>query len=260
MKSFSSHNPNDELQAGHALSDLSVGEWEMWRSLAKEQGIAADAELEWISLQLEIDAAMKEPEVIPASLVATLQQQIRPAVAEKSTEEPNVVSLPPRSRHNPWWGWAVAACLAMLLVLQSRQTSTPRNTAVPLELSKTVFVQEAPDLLRLPMSGTTGAFAQARGEVLWSDQRQQGYLVLSDLPVNDPRHEQYQLWIVDPKRDEIPVDGGVFDVPTASTTEVIIEIHAKLNIREPQAFVITLEQSGGVVRSKQEKVVGVAKK
>lgn len=260
MNSSSFHHPNHELQAGHALSDLSVEEWEMWRSLAQEQGIAADAELEWITLQLEIDAAMKEPELIPASLVATLQQQIRSPIAEKPVAaESNIESLLSRSGHNPWWGWAVAACLAVLLVLQSRKTSGPQIAQIPLEQSKTVFVQEAPDLLRLPMAGTTGAFAQARGEVLWSDQRQEGYLVLSDLPVNDPRHEQYQLWIVDPKRDEIPVDGGVFDVPTAGGEEVIIKIHAKLNITNPQAFVITVEQVGGVVKSKQEKVAGVAK-
>ena len=37
------------------------------------------------------------------------------------------------------------------------------------------------------------------------------------------------------------------------------EIAAKLALTNPQAFVITLEQPGGVVKSKQEKVVALAK-
>jgi hypothetical protein len=35
---------------------------------------------------------------------------------------------------------------------------------------------------------------------------------LKNLAVNDPTQNQYQLWIVDPERDELPVDGGVFDI------------------------------------------------
>jgi hypothetical protein len=257
MNPVPQYTPDDELQAGYALVDLSEQEWEQWRAMAKGNGISPDAQLEWVALQLEIEAAMNEPEIIPDSLVATLKAQ-----ALNHTKK--VVPIVPQSQasqrrgHSPWWGWSVAACLAVLLVLQS-QKPAPASKAVPLELSKTIFLQEAPDLLRLPLAGTTGAYAKTQGEVLWSDEKQEGYLVLSDLPANDREQFQYQLWIVDPLRDEIPVDGGVFDVsPTGDT--VVIPIEAKLNIRKPQAFVITVEQVGGVVRSKQEKVVGVAKK
>lgn len=256
MKAFPEHTPIDELQAGHALADLSAEEWEMWRELAKEQGIAPDAQLEWIALQWEIEAAMLEPEIIPDSLVATLTAQARSHAAPVTIAAVAEPKIAPVSRHNPWWGWSVAAGLALMLVLQLRKPD--RDAAVPLELAKTVFIQETPDLLRLPFAGTSGDYAATQGEVLWSDQKQQGYLVLEDLPANDPRKSQYQLWIVDPKRDEIPVDGGVFDV-SASAAPVVIEIHAKLTITNPQAFVITVEQVGGVVRSKQEKVAGVAK-
>jgi len=70
---------------------------------------------------------------------------------------------------------------------------------------------------------------------------------------------QYQLWIVDPSRDaDAPVDGGVFDIP-ADGSPVVVPITAKLALSKPQAFVITLEQPGGVVKSKQEKVVALAK-
>ena len=78
------------------------------------------------------------------------------------------------------------------------------------------------------------------------------------MPANDPATSQYQLWIVDPARDELPVDGGVFDIP-ASADPVVIPIDAKLPVKAPAAFVITREKPGGVVRSKQEIVVAIAK-
>ena len=77
--------------------------------------------------------------------------------------------------------------------------------------------------------------------------------------MNDPKKAQYQLWVVDPTRDaDAPVDGGVFDIPTDGSP-VIVPIVAKLSLTKPQAFVITLEQPGGVVKSKQENVVALAK-
>jgi anti-sigma-K factor RskA len=67
---------------------------------------------------------------------------------------------------------------------------------------------------------------------------------------------QYQVWIVDNKREGPPVNGGVFDV--IDETELEIPIHTKLVIGEPSAFVITVEHAGGVVLSTQERVVMVA--
>ena len=81
---------------------------------------------------------------------------------------------------------------------------------------------------------------------------------LTNLPVNKPTSKQYQLWIVDPDRDEKPVDGGVFNIPAGEET-TIVPIRNPLVVNDPKAFVITLEQSGGVVVSKQEVVVALAK-
>ena len=250
----------EELQAGHALADLDAQEMLAWRKLAAEEGIAPDESLEWIAAQLEIEAALQSPETVPTALMATLLQQARDTAHPPQNIVPIAPTAPASARsHNPWWGWAAAAVLAILLVIQSLKPPTTTVTSVPLEVSQALFVRQTPDLVRLPFAGTTGDYAATAGEVLWSDQKQQGYLLLEHLPVNDPSKQQYQLWIVDPKRDEIPVDGGVFDIPSDQTAPVIIEIQAKLIIQNPQAFVITVEQPGGVVRSKQEKVAGIAK-
>lgn len=253
----------EELQAGHALADLDAQELLAWRALAAEEGIAPDASLEWIAAQLEIEAALQSPETVPTALMATLLQQARYTANPPQKIAPLAPLAPtapsPIRSHNPWWGWAAAAVLAILLVIQSLKSPTSTDTTVPLEVSQALFVRQTPDLVRLPFAGTTGDYAATAGEVLWSDQKQQGYLLLENLPVNDSSKQQYQLWIVDPKRDEIPVDGGVFDISSDQKAPVIIEIQAKLIIQNPQAFVITVEQPGGVVRSKQEKVAGIAK-
>ena len=159
MKPFPEHTSLDELQAGLALADLSAQELEMWRDLADAEGIAADAQLEWIALQLEIDAALLEPEFIPDSLVAALNAQARAYAAPAAVAEVVELKTPAASRNNPWWGWAVAAGLAILLVVQSNKPDSKKPT--PLDLAKTVFIQETPDLLRLPFGGTTGEIGRA---------------------------------------------------------------------------------------------------
>ncbi len=111
------------------------------------------------------------------------------------------------------------------------------------------LVAESTDLIRTDWTGLEGAgLEKIAGEVVWSDALQEGYMVLEDVPANDPKVEQYQLWIVDPDRAPQPVDGGVFDV-AARPGRQVIPIDPALVIDQPAAFVITLEQAGGVVVS-----------
>jgi hypothetical protein len=101
------------------------------------------------------------------------------------------------------------------------------------------------------------------GDVVFDPVTQRGFLTFRGIPRNDPRLAQYQLWIVDAHRKQPePVDGGVFNVagePTAQGNDVVIPFEAKLPIGQPAAFVVTMEQPGGVVISKQEKVLALAK-
>ena len=65
--------------------------------------------------------------------------------------------------------------------------------------------------------------------------------------------------MVDAARDErYPVDGGVFDVP-ATAGQVVIPVRATVPVREPLAFVVTVEKPGGAVVSGRERVVAVAR-
>ncbi|MFG0255098.1 MAG: anti-sigma factor domain-containing protein, partial [Rhodopirellula sp. JB053] len=100
--------------------------------------------------------------------------------------------------------------------------------------------------------GTTPFDGAVDGDVVWSTAQQTGYMRFVGMPVNDPTQEQYQLWIIDPARDDEPIDGGVFDI--ASSGEVIVPIDAKLTVVDPAAFAITIEKPGGVVVSTQERL------
>ena len=97
------------------------------------------------------------------------------------------------------------------------------------------------------------------GDVVWDNAKQVGFLTFSGLEPNDSRRHQYQLWIVDGARDErYPVDGGVFDIPAADGP-VVIPVRATVPVREPLAFVVTVEDPGGAVVSGRERVVAVAR-
>jgi hypothetical protein len=239
----------EELDAGRALGDLDSAELAEWTALAEELGLGPDQGLDRFAAELEV-ALGGIPEVLPADVAARLKAAI-PA-AEKVVPFDLPAPLPRKPALLPWLGWAAAACLLGLLVLRDSATGpAPADR-------RDALVKEAADLRRIPFAGTGGSYAAVAGEVLWSDARQEGYMVLSNLPANDPAQKQYQLWIVDPARDEIPVDGGVFDIP-AGGGPVVIPVDAKLAVKNPAVFVITLEQPGGVVRSKQEVVAAVAK-
>jgi anti-sigma-K factor RskA len=84
-------------------------------------------------------------------------------------------------------------------------------------------------------------------------------MVFKGLANNDPTRAQYQLWIFDKTRDEkFPVDGGVFDVDSESG-DVIVPIRATLPVNAPMLFAVTLEQPGGVVVSKRDRMIVTAK-
>lgn len=233
----------EELEAGRALGDLDATESIEWAELAMQLGCGSDLGLD--RLVAELEAEMGGALVVfPADLKDRL------GVSESPRASGKILI-------GPWIGWGAAACLMGLLLVERRDGNDRGPVAVS-EL-RDALVRDVEDSRTIRISGTQGDFSRVKGEVVWSDERQVGYMTLVDLPPNDPSIHQYQLWIVDPARDEIPVDGGVFDMPPEGRTAVI-PIDAKLAVKRPAAFVITREKPGGVVRSAQEVVVAIAKR
>lgn len=172
-------------------------------------------------------------------------------------------------------GWAVAACLAGVLlwpVWQSRHEAVPRvdvagPSAVrpgPAELRRRLLAED-PEVVTVAwkagkdpeLAAAVGeATADDLGDIVWSARRQQGFMRIRGLMANDPAVEQYQLWIFDAERNEAhPVDGGVFNVnPGAAHGEVVVAMDPRLPIGKATLFAVTVEKPGGVVVSSRERL------
>ena len=121
------------------------------------------------------------------------------------------------------------------------------------------LLRNSPGVIQLNWSKTEHPSAiRAQGEILWSDELQQGVMRFEGLPANDPSKQQYQLWIFDSNRPaETPVDGGVFDITKENSGYVAV--NAKLKVAHPTLFAITIEKPGGVVVSTRKDLALLAK-
>lgn len=275
----------EELQAGYILGDLTPEEENTLVALCSKLGRKIDADSSLAFTMAAFEGALSSPDPsseagsgnIPVALRARILEDVshsqgprdsilRPDFSKSEFDDASSgqsASKAERILSLPFWsGWA-AAVLVLCFWIGSEiggrvnmSSSTQSGTANPVTelvsaLEKLENVQSA------PIDGL-GSYETMNGRYVWSDQFQQGYMELEGLPVNNPEVSQYQLWIVDPARDaDAPVDGGVFDI--AESGKNIIPIDAKLKVKKPVAFVITLEQPGGVVKSRQEIVVGIGK-
>jgi hypothetical protein len=257
----------EELEAGRILGDLSPEEMIEWKELSEAHGFNPDGSLELTAAAIETEFLLSQTQPLPANVAEALRQAI-PQFASRKPPIPAIIVIPVWKRivRSPQTPWSIAAAFALLFAINTISdapdvglsgNAVDRPAALSPKEARDQLLGKARDLIESEFGGTEN-YRQISGKVVWSDELQEGYMTLSDLPVNDPNKNQYQLWIVDPARDEKPVDGGVFDIPEGQSAAVVA-IRNPLLIKKPQAFVITLEQPGGVVVSKQEVVVALAK-
>ncbi|PQJ27388.1 anti-sigma factor [Rubritalea profundi] len=265
MSDQHNHQRYEELEAGYILGDLVAAEIKEWKDLSKLFSSENDISLELTASAIETEFLQYQGAVVPENLLAALHlgkaQFINEANEETQSEDTIIrPSIWNKVFAAPQTAWAVAAALAILLVINavlpnSQKTPDPAIAASPIPAmeARDKLINQATDIVELEFSGGKQYEGMA-GKVVWSDKLQEGYMTFTNLASNDPKINQYQLWIVDPTRDEKPVDGGVFDIPSGGEP-MVIPINNPLIVTAPKAFVITLEQPGGVVVSKQDIVV-----
>lgn len=165
------------------------------------------------------------------------------------------------AEHAAWFAVAASVMLALIGWWPRITGNSEQVAAVPSLQEQREQLATKPSSVRREWTATSERAAQgAKGDVVWDPETQQGFVRFSGLAPNDPRKQQYQLWIFDASRgDKYPVDGGVFDIPPNAQGEVLVPIQARLPVRDAAMFAVTLERAGGVVVSEREHIVVLAK-
>ena len=268
-----------DLLCDKALQGLSEAEE---RELAALSG-SAGRDAEEHSLELAAAAVLLAEiniEPMPAHLEAKVLEGADRhfgARNELKAGEPPVQAIQwaqPKRSFLDWFGWPVAAAASVALIftifynqqrvntleaqLQELQRPAPAPAEPTMAEKRDELIREARDLTRGSWTkGNVNGFEGVAGEVVWSDDKQMGYMTFRGLPPNDPNSEAYQLWIFEQANLEAhPKDGGVFNV--TETGEVIIPIEAKLRAVDTKAFAVRVEKPGGVVVSSREKIAALA--
>lgn len=246
-----------------------------------------NAELEFTSLEMAaaaISMMAADSEPMPANLRSKIIADANAFVVEQNEQ---AMAWPPTTDDDDkgyaaaderpsgswlgWLGWASAAlaCIALVLNIYFTRVQTPTEIVktTPVETPRALtttelrdeMVRAATDTIKATWAaGNVKELTKVVGDVVWSDQKQAGYMTFKNLPANDPNAYTYQLWIMDENQGDVqPIDGGTFDVN--ANGEIVIPINAKLKAKSPHLFAVTIEKPGGVVVSKREKIVALAK-
>lgn len=92
---------------------------------------------------------------------------------------------------------------------------------------------------------------QAIAVSVWNQEKQNGVLVVENLPVLEPGKD-YQLWVIDPSI-AAPVSAGIFKVDDKG--KVRIKFQPKQVIQSAAKFAVTEENEGGAASPTMEKMV-----
>ncbi|MFT5424697.1 MAG: hypothetical protein ACI89L_002495 [Phycisphaerales bacterium] len=268
-----------DLLAKDAIEGLTESERaELDRLLAAEDGVDAGAFDDAVAA---MDVAIAEADEAgpPAGVLEVLGE-----LADRIEAEPKLRLAGTAAEREPvarrsglaFGGWVTAAACLMVAAVAWWPSSGP---AEPVALTLAQRVEELkarPGVVTVSWVGLDDAGLsqhphsldqELRGEVVWDDARDEGYMVFEGLASNDPSAMQYQLWIFDSERrlgdlphfdpgglpilTQRPVDGGVFDVANG---KVIVPITARLPIGGAAVFAVTSEPPGGVVVSDRDVV------
>ena len=175
----------------HQLTDLGVDDLDL---------AAAAADLAFVS-------ASADGEPMPEHVKRRIMEQAHDRLASTRS---NVTAFPQTATEDPgpglpggrYLGWYVAAAILVLALWAPWSGVDPRTPAAPtLAEQRETLLREAGDAIRIAWTKPEIAeYSGVQGDVVWSSDRQAGFMRLRGLPANRSSVEQYQLWIVDPSR------------------------------------------------------------
>jgi Anti-sigma-K factor rskA len=250
----SHHDRLLELMADRAALGLSAAEEHEFQHLSAQFPEVDPEEFERLAAAIDLSLSPREVVLLPPALRAEVSEQARRFFSEPAG--PSLGVSVPRSRASvppslAWLGWLAAAACLLVAVAGWWKVLSPPGSPDLAQARQALLVE--PGVVKTPLEKIDPG-TSAQGDVVWSHIAQRGFMRLSGLPINDPRREQYQLWIFDKNQDpRYPIDGGVFDI--AGAGEVIVPIRVAIRVAESTMFAITVERPGGVVVSSRERIV-----
>jgi len=211
-----------------------------------------------------------EIEPMPASLRARLDDEANRFGALITVE----TRMPPRTARPDdapipfvaWAGWLAAAAAIVLAVsgwwlyLGLTAGDAPLTNASLADAREALM--DRPGTRRADWADWSDPEVEGvRGDVVWNESSQRGYLRLVGLPENDPSEQQYQLWIIDSRGladdngQSARISGAIFD---AESGETLVPIDPAIPVKDAAAFAVTIEQPGGVWASDMSRRVVIA--
>jgi hypothetical protein len=252
------------LLSDRALFGLEVSDTEKLNELLARHPWVRDEYMDnaVARMAVEFEAHDPESEPMPQALADRITDRLKSEANQTTPEvagriEPRIVDGSGGSvGWLGWIGWAAAA--AALVFAATLWEPDVRRVGNATQLVS--WVEAHPDAVRWDWSpGLVNPTEGVTGYVTFSPEAQEGFMMIKGLEPNDPRIEQYQLWIWDREREPDPdnpqplaenvhpVDGGVFNVNDDG--EVVVPMKLPLRVGQPYLFAVTVERPGGVVKS-----------
>jgi hypothetical protein len=220
----------------------------------------------------EAIAAMtpKASGAMPAAPRERLESLGKALVAKPGSSAPGSGSVagriqPSHSTSGGLAGWVVAAGAAIVATLGWIRPTTirPLDPVVPAAQQRTELLGKPGSQIIEWTTGNDSRGSQVKGDIVWNNDLQKGFLRFRSAVRTDPQREQFQLWIFDKEREQFAVDGGVFNLEDNAidpkSGDIVIPINAKLKVFDPTLFAVTSERPNGVVVTDQQRIVVLAK-
>lgn len=155
-------------------------------------------------------------------------------------------------RSSTYLGWlAAAACLALAVAAwwpSSRTTPSPKVDRLALLSKPGTIKGDWGDWDKPEIPGV-------KGEVVWNEAEQRGFMTFTGLPPANASKEVYQLWIIDERGMEQRISGAIFE---GGSGEVVVPISPRIKTKNAAAFAVTIEEPGGTWVSNMKRRVVIA--
>lgn len=272
-----------DLLTSYATEGLDVAAASELRGLLGPASLSIAEEFELAAAAVDL-ALASPPAALPSSLRnklelqadvfgvgATVSRAAGPAaVGSAKVDAPQPLLWRPeeaqnrRSRDLSALGWLAAAAALFLAATAYWPRQFPASPATPApESAQTQFaaLTADPETISLPWGEWSddqvkAAVSGVQGRVIWNERLQKGYMTFTGLRPNDPRLEQYQLWIIDSRGMGQRISGAVFNATPDG--ELIVPIDPRIPTKGAAAFAITIEEPGGTWVSDMSRRVVIA--